>query len=434
MGVSRFQFSFIGHLDLLKVKFEVVQEYARTQWKLSRYCKIVPLGKGFFIIKLDNESGKIHIWDQGPWMVEKIPMRLVPWSPLFLVDNHHNTNALIWCKFPGLPSELWSQKIVMSLGKTLGSPIHLDRSAINHDYGYQASVLVDMIFQSLFLIMFLSTLRFGDIGLTNKYHALSDGESIKQDTSAQRVSRNEVDKDDQGDTNVGYSEVCHIESVMLGVTFTWYNGQNGLMRILSVLDRSLINDNWNDKFRTWKTGDPSKRKGITLRWEKLCKPLKEGGLGIRSLREVNNAMLCKLNYIFSQREETWAQLLHAKFHTTSGDNIQYHKRSFVWQGVKHADGITKPFIGWIIGKGIKIDLWRDAWASDIPLREHIDLPHHLWKKCTARVSDFINVDGWNFPPDTSLAFLAMRIDMTNIPYNPSVEDIQISDLETIFSW
>ncbi|KAF6163833.1 hypothetical protein GIB67_016173 [Kingdonia uniflora] len=56
----------------------------------------------------------------------------------------NNTNNLIWYKFLGLPSELWSQKIAMSLGKTLGTPIHLDRSIINHDYGYHASVLVDI--------------------------------------------------------------------------------------------------------------------------------------------------------------------------------------------------------------------------------------------------------------------------------------------------
>ncbi|KAF6156871.1 hypothetical protein GIB67_000411 [Kingdonia uniflora] len=107
----------------------------------------------------------------------------------------------------------------------------------------------------------------------------------------------------------------------------------------------------------------------------------------------------------------------------SGESIQYHKRSSVWLGIKHAEGIAKPFIGWIIGKGTKINFWRDTWASDIPLREHIDLPHHLWKKCTARESDFINVDGRNFPPDISLAFLAMGMGITNISCNPSMEDI-----------
>ncbi|KAF6163151.1 hypothetical protein GIB67_025015 [Kingdonia uniflora] len=50
--------------------------------------------------------------------------------------------------------------------------------------------------------------QFGDIGSMKKYHSLSDGESIEQDTSAQRVSRNEVDKEDQGDTNVSNSEDC----------------------------------------------------------------------------------------------------------------------------------------------------------------------------------------------------------------------------------
>ncbi|KAF6165303.1 hypothetical protein GIB67_042719 [Kingdonia uniflora] len=64
--------------------------------------------------------------------------------------------------------------------------------------------------------------------------------------------------------------------------------------------------------------------------------------------------------IFTQREETCAQLLYAKFHTTCGESIKYHKRSSVWPGIKHTEGITKPFIGWIIGNGTKVDFWRDS--------------------------------------------------------------------------
>ncbi|KAF6146734.1 hypothetical protein GIB67_009020 [Kingdonia uniflora] len=83
-------------------------------------------------------------------------------------------------------------------------------------------------------------------------------------------------------------------------------------------------------------------------------------------------------------------MIYAKFHTKSGDRIKYHKSSSVWPGIKFAEPITKPFIGWIIGNGKKIDFWRDTWATSIPLLEHIDLPNHLWKLCTAKVSDFIN--------------------------------------------
>ncbi|KAF6153839.1 hypothetical protein GIB67_001072 [Kingdonia uniflora] len=112
-------------------------------------------------------------------------------------------------------------------------------------------------------------------------------------------------------------------------------------------------------------------------------------------------------------------MIYVKFHTKSGDRIKYHKSSFVWPGIKFAELITKPFIGWIIGNGKKINFWRDTWATSIPLREHIDLPNHLWKLCTAKVSDFINPDGCNFPADISLALLAMGIKISSITCNPN---------------
>ncbi|KAF6173912.1 hypothetical protein GIB67_039863 [Kingdonia uniflora] len=73
-----------------------------------------------------------------------MPMRLMPWNSLFTPEKHSNSNALILYKFPGFPIKLWSQKIVMSMGSTPGTPIHLDQSTINQEYGYHASVLVDI--------------------------------------------------------------------------------------------------------------------------------------------------------------------------------------------------------------------------------------------------------------------------------------------------
>ncbi|KAF6143456.1 hypothetical protein GIB67_029625 [Kingdonia uniflora] len=59
--------------------------------------------------------------------------------------------------------------------------------------------------------------------------------------------------------------------------------------------------------------------------------------------------------------------MYAKFYTKSGDKIKYHKRSSVWPGIKFAEPINKPFIGWIIRNGKKIYFWRDTWATSIPL-------------------------------------------------------------------
>ncbi|KAF6138324.1 hypothetical protein GIB67_001553 [Kingdonia uniflora] len=88
-------------------------------------------------------------------------------------------------------------------------------------------------------------------------------------------------------------------------------------------------------------------------------------------------MLCKLNWIFTQREEPWAQIIYAKFHTKSGERIKCHQSSSVWLGIKFVGTINKPFIGWIMGNGKKINFWRDSWETCTPLREHIDLPNNL---------------------------------------------------------
>jgi len=49
-------------------------------------------------------------------------------------------------------------------------------------------------------------------------------------------------------------------------------------------------------------------------WERLCKPKREGGLGIRSAKEMNNALLAKLGWrLLNTRDGLWVQILRKKF-------------------------------------------------------------------------------------------------------------------------
>ncbi|KAF6166052.1 hypothetical protein GIB67_012949 [Kingdonia uniflora] len=124
-------------------------------------------------------------------------------------------------------------------------------------------------------------------------------------------------------------------------------------------------------------GDPTKRKGVILKWEKVCKPIKEGGLEIQSLGEVNNAMFCKLHWVFKQGTKEWAKFMKSKFSSKSGDLICYHKPSTIWKGIQTGAALSKPHIEWLIGNKMQIDFWRDTWAIDIPIMEYNDLPRHL---------------------------------------------------------
>ncbi|KAF6172018.1 hypothetical protein GIB67_029436 [Kingdonia uniflora] len=128
------------------------------------------------------------------------------------------------------------------------------------------------------------------------------------------------------------------------------------------------------------TGDPTKREGVMLKWDKVCKPTEERGLGIRSPGEVNKAMFYKHYWVFQQGTEEWAKFLKSKFSNKSRETIQYYKPSTLWNGIQTGATFSKPHIGWLIGGRQKIYFWRDTWATDILLMEHIDMPRQLWKK------------------------------------------------------
>ncbi|KAF6135080.1 hypothetical protein GIB67_040391 [Kingdonia uniflora] len=87
--------------------------------------------------------------------------------------------------------------------------------------------------------------------------------------------------------------------------------------------RALIKEGDNILRNYIVTGDPAKRKGVMLKWEKGAKD--------------------------------WALFLISKFSTRSGDTIRYHKPSNIWSGIQTGAALTKPYNYWLIGYGMKID-------------------------------------------------------------------------------
>ncbi|KAF6147387.1 hypothetical protein GIB67_003285 [Kingdonia uniflora] len=93
--------------------------------------------------------------------------------------------------------------------------------------------------------------------------------------------------------------------------------------------------------------------------------------------------------------------------------------STIWPGIKLAANINQPYMGWLVGNGANIGFWRDTWATEIPLREYIEMPQSLWKRYTARLSDFINSEGWDIPTDIRILLLALGINVMEIPLQPA---------------
>jgi hypothetical protein len=61
------------------------------------------------------------------------------------------------------------------------------------------------------------------------------------------------------------------------------------------------------------SGDINKKKLVTVAWKKVCTPLAEGFLGLRSLLRLNEAANLKLCWDLLLFEEDWAIILKKRF-------------------------------------------------------------------------------------------------------------------------
>lgn len=95
-----------------------------------------------------------------------------------------------------------------------------------------------------------------------------------------------------------------VRSVVQGMMIHSISIYSWPISLLKDLERCIKNFIWS--------GEINKRKLITVAWKKVCKPLNEGGLGIRSLITLNEATNLKLCWDLLHSNEAWAQLLRKR--------------------------------------------------------------------------------------------------------------------------
>ncbi|XP_026417366.1 uncharacterized protein LOC113312848 [Papaver somniferum] len=137
------KFSLIGRLDFLRIKFSEDAILLRNQWILKGQCHLIPLGKGFFTIKLDNEEDKNYI-RTGNWEVLDQILRVRNWIPNFRSENQRTSKAMVWVQIPGLSLEYWDEKTLFKISRAIGNPIKVDAATLNYESGYYAKVLIEI--------------------------------------------------------------------------------------------------------------------------------------------------------------------------------------------------------------------------------------------------------------------------------------------------
>ncbi|KAK9139396.1 hypothetical protein Scep_009077 [Stephania cephalantha] len=124
----------------------------------------------------------------------------------------------------------------------------------------------------------------------------------------------------------------------------------------------------------WGGADRGKKVNL-VSWNEICQPKGCGGLGLKKMRLMNEALLMKLVWrLVSSTNELWVQLLKAKYGDVSPQMSELpntRKGSHLWRSLGKIWSNTLQNIGWAVGNGTVSRFWLDNWLNlEKPLGEY----------------------------------------------------------------
>lgn len=176
-------------------------------------------------------------------------------------------------------------------------------------------------------------------------------------------------------------------------------------------------------------GNDESRKIHLLSWETLQKDRDNGGISIRSARQINAAFLTKLGWrVLTEPNALWSRVLRSKYCKGRCDLDMFEPvagSSNVWKGITDNACWLKEGAATAIGNGKSTCFWDHKWAMEPPLR-HVctsEIPAHLEE---AKVEDMWEEgQGWKWSEfaDYLPATALMRIASHELREDTSLGDL-----------
>jgi len=109
-----------------------------------------------------------------------------------------------------------------------------------------------------------------------------------------------------------------------------------------------------------------------VRWDKVCSPISEGGLGIRNLRTFNRALLGKWLWRYGSERDAWWRVVDSKYGNLRGGWCSLEPTGAfgvgVWKNIRKCWISFSRFTRFVVGDGSKISFWHDLWCGDTTLK------------------------------------------------------------------
>lgn len=133
--------------------------------------------------------------------------------------------------------------------------------------------------------------------------------------------------------------------------------------------------------------------------EKIARPRKFGGLGIRSMRHANSAILAKLGWrILQEPNALWARVIRGKYCNNRADVDMFQdsaRSSQMWKGILLGAETLSKGLKMVVGNGRSTLFWFHVWLIDKPLIDVVilDVPEDL---VGATVAELWSDNGWDW--------------------------------------
>ena len=82
--------------------------------------------------------------EEGPWSILGHSLTVREWQPDFRPEYATIDSTAVWIRFPGMPIEYYDEKLLMTIGNTIGKAIKVDSNTRSATRGRFARVCVEI--------------------------------------------------------------------------------------------------------------------------------------------------------------------------------------------------------------------------------------------------------------------------------------------------
>lgn len=143
--------------------------------------------------------------------------------------------------------------------------------------------------------------------------------------------------------------------------------------------------------------EEGKRYMAYVAWANICRPIDDGGLGIRDLATVNDALLLKsLWAVASHGQALWIDIVKAKYLPQSllWLSTRNYRCSTFWRSIMNLRDQLLPIIRWNLGNGADCLAYGQPWAG-----QGLTMKPASRSDSKLVVRDFLDEDGSNWDGD-----------------------------------